>query len=101
MTLHNVNHCYCFTTLRVYNGAMMTQISKSCPSFAIDSYDSNMTDDSLSQELSPENHAQGGQTTALDIVLDTDHLDYSVLGNVDPGLNIVLDNNSIHCRYFT
>ena len=62
---------------------------------------SNMTDYSLSEELSPENHAQGGQTTALDIVLDTDHLDYSVLGNVDPDLNILLDNNSINCRYFT
>ena len=36
---------------------------------------SNMTDDSLSEELSPENHAQCGQSTALDIVLDTDHLD--------------------------
>ena len=48
---------------------------------------SNMTDDSLSEELSPENHAQGGQTTALDIVLDTDHLDYSVLRNVDPDYN--------------
>ena len=62
---------------------------------------SNMTDDSLSEELSPEDHAQGGQTTVLDSVLDTDHLDYSVLGNVDPDLNILLDNNSIHCRYFT
>ena len=59
---------------------------------------SNMSDDSLSEELSPENHAQGRQTTALDIVLDTDHQDYSVLGNVDP---ILLDNNSINCRYFT
>ena len=28
-------------------------------------------------------------------------LDYSVLGNVDPDLNILLDNNSINCRYFT
>ena len=62
---------------------------------------SNMTDYSLSEESSPENHAQGGQTTALDIVLDTDHLDYSVLGNVEPDLNILLDNNSINCRYFT
>ena len=62
---------------------------------------SNMTDYSLSEELSPENHAQGGQTTALDIVLDTDHLDNSVLGNVDPDLNILLDNNSINSRYFT
>ena len=61
---------------------------------------SNMTNDPLSEELSPENHAQSGQTTALDIVLDTD-LDYSVLGNVDPDLNILLDNNSINYRYFT
>ena len=44
-----------------------------------------MTDYSLSEELSPENHAQGGQTTALDIVFDIDHLDYSVLGNVETG----------------
>ena len=58
-----------------------------------------MTDDSLSEELSPENHAQGGQTTALDIVLDTTN--YSVLGNVGPDFNILLDNNSINCRYFT
>ena len=62
---------------------------------------SNMTDYSLSEELSPKNHAQGGQTTTLDIVLDTDHLVYSVLGNVDPDLNILLYNNSINCRYFT
>ena len=62
---------------------------------------SNITDDSLSEELSPENHAQGGQTTALNIVLDMDHLDYSVLGNVDHGLHILLDNNSINCWYFT
>ena len=52
-------------------------------------------------ELPPENHAQGRQTIALDIVLDTDRLDYSVLGNIDPDLNILLDNNSINCRYFT
>ena len=62
---------------------------------------SNMTDDSLSEELSPENHAQGGQTTAPDTVLDTDHLDYCVIGNVDPDFSILLDNNSINCRYFT
>ena len=41
------------------------------------------------------------KSTALDIVLDTDRLDYSVLGNVDPDLNILLDNNSINCGYFT
>ena len=35
---------------------------------------SNMTDDSLSEELSAENHVQGGQTTTL----DTDYLDNSV-----------------------
>ena len=62
---------------------------------------SNITDHSLSEALSPENHAQGGQTTALHIVLDNDHLDYSVLGNVDPDLNMLLDKNSINCRYFT
>ena len=62
---------------------------------------SNMTDDSLSEELSPGNHAQGRQTTTLDIFFDPDHLDYSVLGNVDRDLNILLDNNSINCRYFT
>ena len=60
-----------------------------------------MTDDSLSEELSPEKHAQGGQTTALGIVLDTDNLNYSVLGIVDPDLNILFDNNSINRRYFT
>ena len=31
----------------------------------------------------------------------TYHLDYRVIGNVDPDLNILLDNNSINCRYFT
>ena len=62
---------------------------------------SNMTDDSLSEELSRENHAQGGQTTALDIILDTDRVDYSVLGNGDTDLNILLYNNSINCMYFT
>ena len=54
---------------------------------------SNLTDDSLSEELSPENLAQGGQTTTLHFVLDTDHLYYSVLGNVDPDLNNLLYNN--------
>ena len=40
---------------------------------------SNITDDSLSDELLPENNLHDGQTLALDIVLDTDHIDYIVL----------------------
>ena len=59
------------------------------------------TDDSLSGELLPENNLHDGQTLALDIVLDTDHIDYSALGNIDPDLNILFDNNTIHCKYFT
>ena len=49
---------------------------------------SNITDDSLSDELLTENNLHEGQILALDIVLDTDHIDYSVLGNIDPDLNI-------------
>ena len=62
---------------------------------------SNITDDSLSGELLPENNLHDGQTLALDIVLDTDHIDYSALGNIDPDLNILFDNNTINCKYFT
>ena len=62
---------------------------------------SNITDDSLSDELLPENNLHDGQTLTLDIVLDTDHIDYSALGNIDPGLNILLDNNTMTCKYLT
>ena len=34
-----------------------------------------MNNDSLSEELSPGNHAQGRKTTILNIVIDTNHLD--------------------------
>ena len=57
---------------------------------------SNITDDSLSDELLPENNLHEGQT----LVLDTDHIDYSALGNIDPDLNILLDNNTMICKYF-
>ena len=62
---------------------------------------SNITDDSLSDELLPENNLHEGQNLALDIVLDTDHIDYSALGNIDPDLNILFDNNTMNCKYFT
>ena len=42
-----------------------------------------------------------GTAYALDIVLDTDHIYYSALGNIDPDLNILLDNNTTNCKYFT
>ena len=61
----------------------------------------NITDDSLSGELLPENNLHEGQNLALDIVLDTDHIDYSALGNIDPDLNILFDNNTMNCKYFT
>ena len=57
--------------------------------------------DSLSDELLPENNLHEGQNLALDIVLDTDHIDYSALGNIDPDLNILFDNNTMNCKYFT
>ena len=53
---------------------------------------SNITDDSLSDELLPPNNLHDGQT----LVLDTDHLDYSALGNINPDLNILLDNNTMN-----
>ena len=90
---------YCWVT-KMANAVVLWVLVYFCVT-SVNTKDSNMTDDSLSEKLSPENDAQGGQTTALDIVLDTDHLDYSDLGNVDPDLNILLDNNSINCRYFT
>ena len=62
---------------------------------------SNIMDDSLSDELLPENNLHKGQNLALDIVLDTDHIDYSALGNIDPDLNILIDNNTMNCKYFT
>ena len=62
---------------------------------------SNITDDSLSDELLPENNLHEGQTLALYIVLDTDHIDYSALGNIEHDLNILLDNNTMNCKYFT
>ena len=39
-----------------------------------------------------------GQTFAPDIALDTDHIYYSALGNIDPVLNIVLYNNTMNCK---
>ena len=59
---------------------------------------SNITDDSLSDELLPENNLHDGQTLALGIVLVTDHIDISALGNMDPDLNILLYNNTINCK---
>ena len=49
---------------------------------------SNITNDSLTDELLRENNLHDGQTLALDIVLDIDHLDYSTLGNIDSDINI-------------
>ena len=28
----------------------------------------------------------------------TDHIDHSALGNIDPDLNILLDNNTMNCK---
>ena len=61
----------------------------------------NITDDSLSDELLPDNNLHDGQILALDIVLDTDHLDYSALGNIDRDVTILLDNNTMNYKYFT
>ena len=55
---------------------------------------SNITNDLLSDKLLPENNLHDGQTLDLDIVVDTNHLDYSALGNIDPDLNNLLDNNT-------
>ena len=35
MTLYNINHCYCFTTLRACNDAMVAQLSMSFPDLAM------------------------------------------------------------------
>ena len=58
---------------------------------------SNITDDS--DELLPENNLHAGQT--LTLVLDTDHLDYSALGNIYPDINILVDNNTINWKNLT
>ena len=57
------------------------------------------TDDSLSDELLPENNLHEGQNLALTlsltlIVLDTDHIDYI-------SFKYLFDNNSMNCKYFT
>ena len=69
---------------------------------SVNTKDSNITDGSLlSDELLPENNLHEGQTLDLDIVLNTDHIDYGALGNIDPDFKIVLDNNTMNCKYFT
>ena len=56
----------------------------------------------MSDELLPENNLHEGQNLALDIVLDivldTDHIDNSALGNIDPDLNILFYNNTMNCK---
>ena len=54
----------------------------------------DITDDSLSEELLPENNLHEGQNLAL----DTDYIDYSALGNIDPDLNILFYNNTMNCN---
>ena len=67
--------------------------------YTIEHHYINITDDSLSDELLPENNLHDGQTLTLAIVLDTDHIYYSAPGYIYPGLNILLDNNTMNCKY--
>ena len=64
-------------------------------------YNNELPYSNITDELLPENNLHDGQTLALNIVLATDHIDYSALGNIHPDLNILLYNNTMNCTYFT
>ena len=64
---------------------------------------SNLSDDCLIDELNPEINAVNGINinNPPDFIIDPDHIDYSVLGSIDPDTNFLLGNDSSLCHYFT
>ena len=57
----------------------------------------------LIDELNPENNAVNeiNINNPLDFIIDPDHIDYSVLGSIDPDTNFLLGNDTSLCHYFT
>ena len=53
---------------------------------------SNLVDDGLLDELTPENNAVNviNINNPLDSIIDPEHLDYSVLGSIDPDTNFLM-----------
>ena len=64
---------------------------------------SNLPDDCLIDELNPENNAVNeiNINNPLDFLIDPDHIDYSVLGSIDPDTNVLLGNDTSVSHYFT
>ena len=54
-------------------------------------------------ELNPEINAVNeiNINNPPDFIIDSDHIDYSVLGSLDPDTNFLLGNDSSLCHYFT
>ena len=64
---------------------------------------SNLEDDCLIDEWNPEINAVNeiNINNPPDFIIDPDHIDYSVLGSIDPDTNILLGNDTSLCHYFT
>ena len=62
-----------------------------------------MADDCLIDELTPENNAVNeiNINNTLNSIIDPDHIDYSVLGSIDPDTNFLMGNDTSLCHYFT
>ena len=63
----------------------------------------HLSDDCLIDELNPEINAVNeiNINNPPDFIIDSDHIDYSVLGSIDPDTNFLLGNDSSLCHYFT
>ena len=61
----------------------------------------HITDETLVNDvLLPKNNATFNNNVALDFIMDNDHIDYSVLGNIDPDTNFLSNDNSLCCGYY-
>ena len=106
-------HVYCkerpsrtnpFTSLNYFTVPITNIIS--LPVLTIPVYNlpyNNLSDDCLIDELTPENNAVNeiNINNPLDSIIDPDHIDYSVLGSIDPDTNFLLGNDTSLCHYFT
>ena len=63
----------------------------------------NLSDDCLIDELTPENNAVNeiNINNPLDFIIGPDHIDYSVLGSIDPDTNFLMGNDTSLCHYIT
>ena len=64
---------------------------------------SNLSDDCLIDELNPEINAVNeiNINKPPDFIIDPYHIDYSVIGCIDPDTNFLLGHDSSLCHYFT